>query len=100
MVYKRNKTDIGTSEMKITTDIKSTWYDSDGCLSLPRFLSFWAFVFCVIACFISVIINSSGNGAEVLLGLFTASGGMYVGKKFSERRNPNVRQFERDHNED
>ena len=78
--------------MKIMSDIKSTWYDPDGCLSLPRFLSFWAFVFCVIACFLTVIFNSTGNGAEVLLGLFTASGGMYVGKKFSERRNPDARQ--------
>ena len=85
--------------MKIFSDIKSTWYDSDGCLSLPRFLSFWAFVFCVIASFISVIWNSMGNGAEVLLGLFTASGGMYVGKKFSERGKPDVRQFERECNE-
>lgn len=80
--------------MKIMSDIKSTWYDPDGCLSLPRFLSFWAFTFCVIACFLSVILNSTGNGAEVLLGLFTASGGMYVGKKFSERRSPDVQQSE------
>lgn len=85
--------------MKITADIKSTWYDSDGCLSLPRFLSFWAFIFCVIACFLSVVLNSSGNGAEVLLGLFTASGGMYVGKKFSERGKPDVRQSGSDCNE-
>ena len=99
MVYKHYKTDTGTSKMKIFTDIKSTWYDSDGCLSLPRFLSFWAFVFCVLASFISVLANSSGNGAEVLLGLFTASGGMYVGKKFSERGKSDVRQPERDSNE-
>ena len=96
MVRKRNKADIGTFKMKIFSDIRSTWYDSDGCLSLPRFLSFWAFIFCVIASFISVGIDSSGNGAEVLLGLFTASGGMYVGKKFSERGNNDVRHTERE----
>lgn len=96
MVRQRYEADTGAVEMKIFSDIKSTWYDADGCLSLPRFLSFWAFIFCVVASFISVLIASTGNGAEVLLGLFTASGGMYVGKKFSERGNNDVRHTERE----